>query len=127
LPVPEYLESGVSRLKVKVGYAAGWLWLDLIPYMPAFPRLPVSGKPELLSYVFGTGLGVSPGIFFEDGIIQNEVGYDSLQAGVLLLQLLQPMSLVHFHAAKLFSPAVVGDVADTNLLAGDSDGVPLAE
>lgn len=35
------------------------------------------------------------------------------------------MSLVHSHATVLFSPAVVGDITDSNLLAGDSDVVPL--
>ena len=65
--------------------AVEWLWLDRAPYKPVFPRLPVYGIPVGLSYVCGTGLGVSPGRFFKDGVIQGEVGYQLLQARVLLL------------------------------------------
>jgi hypothetical protein len=69
---------------MEMGYAAGWLWLDQVPYKPVFPRLAVSDRHASRSCVFGTGLGVSPGGFFENGIIQNQVGYNFLEARVLL-------------------------------------------
>jgi hypothetical protein len=63
---------------LEVDCASGWLWLGPVPYKPVFPILPAYGRPGLLSYVYGTGLGVSPGGFFENGIIKAKVGYQSL-------------------------------------------------
>jgi len=48
-----------------VSGAAEWLWLDRVSYKPAFPRLPVSGRSVGSFYVSSTGLGVSPGGFFQ--------------------------------------------------------------
>lgn len=75
--------------------ASGSPWLDPVPDKPVFPRLIVYGRPGLQFYVCGTGLGVSPGGFFEDRIIQRDIRYQSLESGVLLLQFFKPLSLIH--------------------------------
>ena len=65
--------------------ASGWLWLVQEPYKPVSPKLVAFHKHAVQLCVYGTGLEVSPCGFFENGIIQNQVGYDFPEAGVLLL------------------------------------------
>ena len=96
-------------------HGAGLLWLDLVPDMPVFGRLPVSGRPVRRSYVSAAGLEVSPCRFFEDGIIQGKVSDDFFQSRVFLLQFFEAMGLVNPHPTVLFSPAVVGLLADPYL------------
>ena len=94
--------------------------------MPVFPRLPASGRPVGLSCVSWTGLGVSPGGFFKNGIIQSKVRYDTLQSEVFLLQFLETAGLVDPHATVVFSPAVISEVTDADLFTDYSDGISLA-
>ena len=100
---------------------AEWFWLDRVPGMPVFPRPLIPGKHVLLFYVCGTGLGVSPGCFFKDSIIQREVDYQSLEAGVFLLQFFETVGLVCAQPSILFSPAIIGDIANPNLPCHDRD------
>ncbi len=59
-------------------HAAASTWFDQVLYRPVFPILSAYGRPVVLSDVSGTGLGVSPYGFFEDGIIQGKVRDDLL-------------------------------------------------
>lgn len=74
-----------------------------------------------------TGLGVSPGGFLQDSVIQRNVGYQSFKPVILLLQLLQPAGLFHPHAAVLFAPPVVSLFSDSQLSAGFTYRRSLAE
>ena len=62
--------------------AAGSFWLDLGPDRPAFGRPVFSHGHNLLSYVSYAGLEVSPGGFFENGIVQRKISYQFLEAGI---------------------------------------------
>jgi len=96
---------------VEVDDAAGWLWLDQALYMPVFRRLAAFDRPASRICVFGTGLGVSPGSFFENGIIQGEISYQLLKTRVFLFQFFEPVSLFHPHTAIFLPPAVVGHIS----------------
>ena len=87
----------------------------LTEYSPIFQRLPVSGRSSGPFYVSLTGLGVSPGGFLENGLIQGQISYQTFQAGVLLFQLFETLCLVYPHPAILFTPAVISAVANPNL------------
>jgi hypothetical protein len=106
---------------------AVWFWLVRVPCKPVFPRLPVSGIHAGWSRVCETGQSVSPVNLSEDGIIQGKVRYQTLQAGVFLLQLLKTLGLLYPHAAVLFAPAVIGAVTNPDSLPNNSKTVPLVE
>ena len=53
------------------------------------------------------GSEVSPGRFFQDLLVQGEIGHCPLQPCVLLLKLLQPFCLVEVESALLASPPVI--------------------
>ncbi len=55
------------------------------------------------------------------------VGTAEVSPRVLRFQFFQPLGLVDFHPAVDLAPAIVGLVADTDLLAGLADGFPLAQ
>ena len=74
-----------------------------------------------------TGLEVSLRDFFEDRVVEGNVGHQLLQTGVLLLQVPEPPGLVDAHATVGFTPAVVGLLGDTNLSAGFSNGNTLVD
>jgi hypothetical protein len=54
------------------------------------------------------------GRFLEDRLVQAEIGNQFLQPGVLHLQLLQPLRLVHLHPAILAAPPIQGLFAHPN-------------
>jgi hypothetical protein len=54
----------------RINYTSAWLYFDLRSYRPVFPRPPASDRLAGLIYVYGTGLEVSPGRFFKNGIIR---------------------------------------------------------
>ena len=95
--------------------------------MPVFPRLITSEIPVIPSCVSWTGLEVSPGGFLEYGIIQTKISYQFLKSGVFLLQLLEPPSLVYSHTSVFFAQAVIGVVANPDLLADSGDGGSLVK
>jgi hypothetical protein len=53
-------------------------------------------------------LEVSPGDVLQHQILQAQLRYQPLQLRVLLLQILQPSSLIHLHPALLLAPTVIG-------------------
>jgi len=71
------------------------------------------------------GLPVSPGGFLQDSVVHGEVCHQLLQPGVLLLQLLKPLGLIHPKAAVLFSPVVIGLFANPDLTARLQEALPL--
>ena len=74
-----------------------------------------------------TGLKVSLGSLFKDGIIQRDISHQLLQLGVFLLQFLEPLGLLHPHATVLFTPAVIGLLGNTKLPANFTYRGVLAE
>src|SRR5262249_4850013 len=67
------------------------------------------------------GAGGRSPLFFGDLLehllVQGQLGNEALEAGVLGLQLLEPLGLVGLHPPILVAPAVQGRLADTELLA----------
>jgi hypothetical protein len=112
---------------VAVNYASGWLWIDPVPDKPVFPRLPISGRPDLRIYVYETGLKVSPGGFFENGIIQREISDQLLEPRIFLFQLFEPVILFYPHTAIFLAPAVIGLFTDPNFLTDNCYGSSLAK
>ena len=58
---------------------------------------------------------VSLGRFFQDLLVQGEIGHCSLQSCVPLFESLQPFCLVEIESAVLASPPVISVVGDTDL------------
>ncbi len=69
----------------------------------------------------------SPSDLLENQFVDREISNGSLQPGVLRLQFFQPPGLIDFHPPVDLAPAIVGLVADADLLAGRADGFPLAQ
>lgn len=88
--------------------AAEWSGLGSAPDTPGAPTRPAPHRPAPRPAAGGLGLGVSPGGLLQDQLIQRQVGDRPPQAGVLLLQLLQPLGLIHLQPVVLLPPAVVG-------------------
>ena len=65
--------------------------------------------------------GVSPGDLLQRGLLQLRVGQQTLQRGVLLLQVLQPFGVVGLEPAELVTPAVVRLLGDRQLAADVGD------
>jgi GNAT superfamily N-acetyltransferase len=61
---------------------------------------------------------VSRRYVLEPRLLQREIRYKATQAGVLALQLLQPLGLLDSHPAVLLAPAVLTLLGDPSLLAG---------
>ena len=59
-----------NRIVESINYTSAWPYFDLRSYRPVFPRPPASDRLAGLIYVYGTGLEVSPGRFFKNGIIR---------------------------------------------------------
>ncbi len=74
-----------------------------------------------------SGLEVSPGGFLQDQVVQGLIGHQTLQATVLLFQLLQTMDLGHFPAAVFHTPAVVGLFPDTEMASSLDDSLALGD
>jgi len=64
------------------------------------------------------------GGLLEQLIVQDQVGHEPLEAGVLGLQFPQPFGVVSLEAAVAGLPAVVGLLADAELLADLGQGRP---
>src|SRR5665811_1879118 len=73
-------------------------------------------------FVSSPGSEVSLGQLLQHGDVQGEVGYQLLQAQVLLLELFQTTELRGLHAPVEVLPAVVGLLGDSDLLADLTDG-----
>ena len=58
-------------------------------------------------------LTVSRGSLFQDRLVELGISQKALQPGVLPLQVLQTLRLIHLHPAILFPPPVVGHLGDT--------------
>src|SRR5918993_182916 len=61
---------------------------------------------------------VSRGDILQDLLLQREIRYKATQAGVLALQILQPLGLLDGHPSVLLAPAVITLLGDPSLLAG---------
>jgi hypothetical protein len=64
------------------------------------------------------GLEVSPGNIRKNCLLQVQLAYQTLQACILLFQLLQSLGLINLHAAILTSPAVVALISRSSFAAG---------
>jgi Protein of unknown function (DUF4011) len=64
------------------------------------------------------GLEVSRGDVLQHQLLQTQLRDQTLQLRVLLLQFLQPSSLIHLQTAKLLAPTVIGLFDDFSFLAG---------
>jgi hypothetical protein len=73
------------------------------------------------------GSPVSPPQLLQRLDLELLVGHDPLQAGVLALQFLQPLDVVGLQPAVLGAPAVVGRLADLQLLGDLGDLVALGQ
>ena len=90
-------------------------WVDRSPCRPCAQRLRAvsAGRaPRTCGDVKGSE--VSLGRFFQDLLVQGEIGNCSLQPCVLLLKLLQPFCPVEVESAVLASPSVISVVGDTD-------------
>ena len=63
----------------------------------------------------GTGLIFSLGNFFEDEIVDGEIGNGTLELLILGFQLLESV-LIHLHPAVFVAQAVIGLIGNTELL-----------
>ena len=61
------------------------------------------------------GSEVSPGRFFQDLLVQGEIGHCPLQPCVFLFESLEPFFLIEVESAVLASPPVISVVGDTDL------------
>jgi hypothetical protein len=61
------------------------------------------------------GSEVSLGRFFQDLLVQGEIGHCSLQSCVPLFESLEPFCLVEVESALLASPPAISVVGDTDL------------
>ena len=79
--------------------------------------------------LFGASPGseVSRGRLSKDCVVERYVGNELLQAGVLLLELLQALGLVELETAVLLPPALVGLLGDSDLLASLGNALALRE
>jgi len=80
--------------------------------------------------LFGASPGsdVSRGRLSKDCVVERYVGNELLQAGVLLLELLQALGPVELETAVLLPPAlVVGLLGDSDLLASLGNALALRE
>ncbi len=94
--------------------------------MPARGKCAVPIDPSGLSRdsppaAAALGSVFSLGDFLEDQFVNGEIRDGSLQPDVLRFQLFQPPGLIDFHPAVGLAPAIVGLVADADLLAGLAD------
>ncbi len=60
-------------------------------------------------------------------LVQMSIRQQLLQPGVLLLQFLQPLSLLRFHPAILVPPAVIRRLTDTQSLQHLPESLPCVE
>ena len=70
--------------------------------------IPVSSLgPDIHNDGGAKGLEVSLCRFFQDHLVQIEVSYQSLQASVFFLQILELLGLTDTHSAILFAPSII--------------------
>ena len=81
----------------------------------------------LLRSVVAQGLEVSRGEVLQHKVIQAQVRYQALQLGVLLLQFLQPLRLVHLQPTVLLAPTEVRLLNDTGFLTSQSSRLPVRD
>src|SRR5262245_10563367 len=60
-------------------------------------------------------LEVSPGSLLQNELVQRQIRYGLAQPAVLKLKLLQALHLLDLQPAKLLTPAIVGNLAHTDL------------
>jgi hypothetical protein len=121
LIAPEYL---ITFLRLAV---IAWTALAPIPGTPGVLRGPESHSSAPRSAVGALGLEVSLGGLFQTQFIKGEVGNDPLQAGVLPLQVFEPLDLIHLEAAVFVAPTIVGLLGDTERTADVSHGLSLTQ
>ena len=61
------------------------------------------------------GLEVSPGSLLQNELIKRQIGNSPAKSVVLCLEILQPLHLISFEPTELLAPAIVRDLAHTNL------------
>jgi hypothetical protein len=90
---------------------------DSTPDKSAVLILPAPGTHDSRLGVAVLGLKVSRGSFLKDRYIQSLVSNQFLELAILLLQLLQPLSLIQTKTTVLLAPTIVSLLTDTELLA----------
>src|SRR5262249_47222456 len=88
-------------------------------------RTPLAGSAPPAA--FGRASPLFSRDLLEHLLVEQGLGQQLLQPGVLAPQLLEPLGLVGLHAAVLVAPAVQGRLADGQPLADLGDGQPLGQ
>jgi hypothetical protein len=84
---------------------------------PALADAETVAKPSRPPGAGGPGLPISPGDLLQRLVLEHLVSDDPLELSVLPLELLEPLRILSFHPAVLVTPAVIGLLAASPIVA----------